>query len=77
VPFFYSYAYPSAASFAEQKVLPAQAYFSEDLGEFILNYDDLISSENPDKTLYDFLQSTYEAAANTSGWNRKKLELQT
>jgi hypothetical protein len=75
-PIFYSYAYPSEATFAEQKVIPNEAYYSQDLGEFILNYDVVRNSEDPDKTLYDFLHSTYEAAAKTSSWNRKKLELQ-
>jgi len=73
-PMFYSYVYPGTASFAEQKVLPEQAYFSQELGEFILNYEDVKNSESPDDTLFGFLQSTYEAAANTSNWNRKKLE---
>jgi hypothetical protein len=75
-PIFYSYIYPGTARFAEQKVLPEQAYYSKELGEFILNYDDVRNSESPENTLYDFLQSTYEAAADTSNWNRKKLERQ-
>jgi hypothetical protein len=77
VPIFYSYAYPGAASFATQKIIPEQAYYNQELGEFILYYEDVRSAEDPGKTLYDFLQSTYEAAANTSNWKRKKLELQS
>lgn len=76
-PVFYAYAYPSAASFGEQKVLPKQAFYSHEMGEFFLKYDDVRNAENPDKTLYDFLQSTYDAAANTANWNRKKLEKQS
>jgi hypothetical protein len=75
-PIFYSYAYPVAEDFATQKVLPEQAYFSQEMGEFILNYDDVRNSESPERTLYNFLQSTYEAAANTSHWERSKLEKQ-
>jgi len=75
-PVFYSYAYPSGAGFGEQKVLPQQAFYSSEMGEFLLKYDDVKNSENPDKTLYDFLQSTYEAAVNTANWNGKKLEKQ-
>ena len=44
------------------------------MGEFFLKYDDVINTENPEKALHDFLQSTYEAAANTGNWNREKLE---
>ena len=76
-PIFYSYAYPGAESFAEQKIIPKQAYYSQEMGEFILNYEHVRISDNPEKTLYDFLQSTYEAAANTSNWDRKKIELQS
>lgn len=74
VPLFYSYAYPAAESFAGQKVLPEQAFYSKDMGEFILKYEDVTNSRNPEKTLLDFLQTTYDAAANTSGWDRFKLE---
>ncbi len=73
---FYSYIYPGNETFAKQKVLPEQAFYSEEMGEFILNYNDVRHAENPEQTLYDFLQSTYEAAANTSNWDREKLERQ-
>jgi hypothetical protein len=73
-PIFYSYAYPGTDSFPEQKVLPEEAFYSQDMGEFILKYDDVRTSENPEKVLHDFLQSTYEAAANASNWNRALLE---
>ena len=75
-PIFYAYAYPSPEGFAEQKVKPNQAFFSNEMGEFMLKYDDVRSAENPEETLYDFLQTTYEAAVKISDWNRKKLERQ-
>jgi len=74
MPVFYAYAYPGAASFGEQKVLPEEAFYSPEMGEFFLKYEDVQSSENPEKTLHDFLRTTYEAAANTSEWDRAKLE---
>ncbi len=73
-PVFYAYAYPSAESFGKQKVIPEQAFYSPEMGEFFLKYDDVLNAENPKKALFDFLQSTYEAAANTGNWNREKLE---
>ncbi len=74
LPVFYAYAYPSDARFGEQKVLPKEAFYSPEMGEFFLKYEDVQTSDNPEKTLHDFLQSTYEAAVNTSDWNRDKLE---
>ena len=51
----------------------ARAY-SQDLREFILPYDAVRQSSDPDATLLAFLQSTYEAAANLASWSRAELE---
>jgi hypothetical protein len=77
MPVFYTYAYPSDSKFGEQKVYPIEAFYSADMGEFFLKYEDVQKSSNPEKMLFDFLQSTYEAAVNTSNWNRIKLEKQS
>jgi hypothetical protein len=77
MPVFYAYAYPSDASFGEQKVLPTESFYSAEMGEFFLKYEDVQQSSDPEKTLFDFLQSTYEAAVNTSDWNKAKLEKQS
>jgi hypothetical protein len=73
-PAFYSYAYPAPEGFATTRVRPEAAFFSEALGEFILPYDAVRIAADPDGTLLDFLQSTYEAAANAAGWDRAALE---
>jgi hypothetical protein len=73
-PAFYSYAYPKPAGFAEAKVKPSEAFFSEQLGEFLLPYDAIRTARDPDIALMEFLQSTYEAAANSAKWDRKALE---
>ncbi|WP_299944802.1 DUF5996 family protein [uncultured Microbulbifer sp.] len=73
-PSFYSYAYPAPDGFSKAQVSPAEAYYSDKLGEFILSYDDVRTSESPDDRLLEFLQTTYEAAANISGWDRTALE---
>ena len=73
-PAFYSYAYPAPEGFAAAKVKPAAAFFSKDLGEFILPYDAVRTASDPDAALMDFLQSTYEAAADLAKWDRKALE---
>ncbi|MEQ8302922.1 MAG: DUF5996 family protein [Cyclobacteriaceae bacterium] len=70
LPVFYAYAYPSPADYGKQKVLPAEAFWSDDMGEFFLKYDDVRVSENPDEMLMSFLQSTYEAAAKLGNWDK-------
>lgn len=74
MPVFYAYAYPSDKTFGEQKVQPEDAFYSSEMGEFFLKYEDVQASSNPEQILYDFLQTTYEAAVNTSNWNRASLE---
>lgn len=71
---FYSYAYPEPAGFAGAAVKPEEAFYSSDLREFILAYDVVRQSKSPDDTLLDFLQTTYEAAANLGKWDRNSLE---
>ena len=73
-PAFYSYAYPEPAGFRATRVRPDAAFFSEALGEFILPYDAVRTAPQPDQALLDFLQSTYEAAANAAKWDRDALE---
>jgi len=73
-PAFYSYAYPEPDGFRRTKVRPEAAFFSEGLGEFILPYDAVRTAKDSDAALLDFLQSTYEAAANAAKWNRDTLE---
>jgi hypothetical protein len=71
---FYSYAYPVPSGFKNASVQPAGASFSETLGEFLLPYDAVRTAPDPDATLLAFLQSTYEAAAETAHWDRPALE---
>jgi Family of unknown function (DUF5996) len=73
-PAFYSYAYPVPSGFSTASVRPDAAFFSEALGEFILPYDAVRTAAEPDQALLDFLQSTYEAAANAAKWDRDALE---
>jgi hypothetical protein len=73
-PAFYSYAYPEPAGFRTARARPEAAFFSEALGEFILPYDAVRIAAAPEQALLDFLQSTYEAAANAAKWDRDALE---
>jgi hypothetical protein len=73
-PAFYSYAYPAPQGFRASAVRPEAAFFSEALGEFILPYDAVRTSADPETTLLEFLQSSYEAAADGAGWDRAALE---
>ena len=73
-PTFYSYAAPEPAGFAERKIRPAAAYYHSQMKEFLLSYDDVRKANFPKMALMEFLQSTYEAAADCANWDRKNLE---
>jgi Family of unknown function (DUF5996) len=73
-PAYYAYAYPEPTGFGAVGVRPAQAFYSPDLREFILPYDVVRTAPDPDRTLLDFLQSTYVAAADLAKWDRAALE---
>jgi hypothetical protein len=73
---FYSYVYPEPAGYGGAPVRPAGAAYNKDVGQFLLNYDAVRAAASPDEALLDFMQSTYEAAANNGGWDRKALERQ-
>ncbi len=71
---FYSYAYPAPAGFADAPLRPSAAVFDKNLQEFVLDYEAVRTSTDPDGMLLEFLQSTYEAAANAGNWDRAALE---
>src|SRR2546426_5784429 len=75
-PAYYSYAYPTPDGFGAARVRPGSASFSRDLGEFVLPYDEVRQAPSPDEVLLQFLQSTYEAAAELGHWDRAALERQ-
>lgn len=71
---YYSYAYPEPEGFRERMVKPEAAGFDEQLGEFVLPYEAVRSSTDPDMVLLAFLESTYESAADLAAWDRVSLE---
>jgi hypothetical protein len=73
-PAFYSYAYPEPAGYATAKVRPSAAHYNKDLREFVLPYDVVRQAASPDDALLEFLEATYEAAANLGRWDRTALE---
>jgi hypothetical protein len=64
---FYAYAAPEPAGFAEQKLHPA-AFYQKEMGEFLLRYEDVRRSPDPEAELLSFLRNTYSAAAELGKW---------
>lgn len=73
-PAYYSYTVPQPAGIEKERIRPAAASWNAQLSEFILKYDDVRRAESPEQALYDFLESTYDAAARLAKWDRATLE---
>lgn len=71
---FYAYAAPEPEGFKTAKVEPEKAFYSAEMNEFFLMYEDVRRAADPEKYLMQFLQSTYAAAADLAKWKREDLE---
>lgn len=74
---FYSYAYPEPEGFAAAKLRIQGAFYDTQMKEFILPYDDVRKSADPDGALMMFCEDTYAAAAENAKWDRAALERQS
>jgi hypothetical protein len=73
-PAFYAYAAPQPDGLEKRQIRPGEAFYSDELKEFILKYDDVRRANSPDDAVLEFLQSSYEAAVELAGWDRAALE---
>jgi len=71
-PVFYSYTAPPPAGLDKEPIHPG--FYSTEMSEFILPYDEVRQSASPDESLLEFMQSTYEAGARLANWDRAELE---
>ena len=68
-PMLYSYTVPEPSGLAQARVLPAQAFYSRELKEFLLPYDAVRNARDPDAAVLEFAESTYVAGATRAGWD--------
>jgi len=67
---FYAYAHPAPSSFADGAVEPAAAHWDGALGEYLLNWDDVRASPDPQAVALEFAQSAFTYACNVCQWDR-------
>jgi Family of unknown function (DUF5996) len=60
---FYAYAYPEPPGYRQHHVQAAASYFDHDLGEFLLPYQAVRRSSEPDEMLLTFLRETHHLAS--------------
>jgi Family of unknown function (DUF5996) len=73
-PAYYAYIYPEPPGLPAATIRPKEAFYSHDMGEFLLRYDDVRNATSPEQALLEFFQSTYEAGATLAQWDRESLE---
>ena len=73
-PMFYAYAYPTPEGLGEREVAPSEARWDASLGEFLLPYEAVRTSDDPAAALTAFLLSAHAAVADLAGWDREALE---
>jgi len=71
-PAYYSYTAPAPPGLEKEAIKPG--FYSSQLSEFLLPYEDVRTAESPREALLGFLQSSYEAGAKLANWDREALE---
>jgi Family of unknown function (DUF5996) len=71
---YYAYIAPEPAGFKNGISAPVKAFYNEQTMGYVLLYDDVRKSRNPEKMLLDFFTNTYNLAANLAKWDRENLE---
>jgi hypothetical protein len=70
-PMLYGYVIPSPDGAESAPVEPEAAMWSADLGEWVLPYDAVRTSEDPRADILAFLRSVYGAAVDHGGWDKE------
>jgi hypothetical protein len=66
---FYAYAYPAPAGLELATLAPAAARWDATLGEYILDWDDVVASADPRQTALDFARSAVRYACTACDWD--------
>jgi hypothetical protein len=65
---------PEPTGFSREPIRPRDAFYNKELKEFLLMYDRVREAPHPEDLILQFAQSTYEAGARLSAWDREALE---
>jgi len=68
---FYAYAHPAPAGFADGTLSTPAAQWNAELGEYLLDWDDVRASEDPHFIALEFARSAFQHACLVCGWDEK------
>jgi hypothetical protein len=66
---FYAYAYPAPESFPQATLSPSAAHWEQELGEYILDWDDIRLDPDPHGLALDFARSAFDHACVVCDWD--------
>jgi Family of unknown function (DUF5996) len=72
-PAFYAYSYPKPDGIEDAHLSAPGAAWNDELGEFILLYEDVRTDPSPEGALRGFFDAAYEACATGAGWDPRLL----
>jgi hypothetical protein len=66
---FFAYAYPAPPTFARARLSPPAAHWDENLGEYILDFDDVRTAPDPPSAAVEFARSAFRHACLVCEWD--------
>ena len=66
---FYAYAHPAPAGFSGAALSPAAARWADDLGEYVLDHNDVCAAPDPSGTALEFMASAFRHACAVCEWD--------
>lgn len=66
---FYAYAHPAPAGFSEGVLSPAAARWDGELGEFVLDWSDVIAADDPHAFALQFARSAFRHSCSICEWD--------
>jgi hypothetical protein len=68
-PAFYAYAHPAPPGFASARLETDAARWEDELGEYVLDWDDVVASADPFATALAFCRSAFTHACSVCDWD--------
>jgi hypothetical protein len=66
---FYAYAHPAPAGFADATLDPPAARWDDALGEYVLDWDDVVASPDPHASALEFARSAFQHSCTVCDWD--------
>ncbi len=66
---FYAYAHPAPSGFAHTTLSPPAAHWDATLGEYVLNWEDVRTADDPRGTALEFARSAFRHACIVCDWD--------